>query len=44
MGPGGQLQEVRSFDTVDGLYDCVWSEEAENILVSACGDGSIKVR
>ncbi len=31
------------FDTVDGLYDCVWSEENENILVSACGDGSIKV-
>jgi hypothetical protein len=43
MGPGG-IQEVRSFDTADGLYDCVWSEEAENILVSASGDGSIKVR
>lgn len=25
-------------------YDCVWSEENENILVSASGDGSIKVR
>lgn len=24
-------------------YDCVWSEENENILVSASGDGSIKV-
>ena len=43
MGPGGQMQEWRAFDTVDGLYDCAWSEENENILVSACGDGSIKV-
>lgn len=43
MGPGG-ITEWRSFDTADGLYDCVWSEENENILVSASGDGSIKVR
>lgn len=42
MGPGG-ITEWRSFDTADGLYDCVWSEENENILVSASGDGSIKV-
>ena len=35
--------EHRAFDTADGLYDCCWSEENENILVSACGDGSIKV-
>lgn len=42
MTPNG-LQELRSFDTADGLYDCVWSEENENILVSASGDGSIKV-
>ncbi len=31
------------FDTTDGLYDCAWSEDNENILVSASGDGSIKV-
>ena len=37
------MKEFRSFDTVDGLYDCAWSEENENILVSASGDGSIKV-
>jgi hypothetical protein len=43
MGPSG-IQEVRVFDSVDGLYDCAWSEENENILVSASGDGSIKVR
>lgn len=42
MSPGG-LVEVRVFDTADGLYDCAWSEENENILVSASGDGSIKV-
>ena len=42
MGPAG-LQEVRVFDTADGLYDCAWSEENENILLSASGDGSIKV-
>lgn len=27
----------------DGLYDCRWSESNENVLVSASGDGSIKV-
>jgi peroxin-7 len=43
MGPGG-IVEQRVFDTQDGLYDCAWSEENENILVSASGDGSIKVR
>jgi len=41
MTPDG-LREWRVFDTVDGLYDCAWSEENENILVSASGDGSIK--
>ncbi len=28
---------------MDGLYDCAWNEENENILLAACGDGSIKV-
>ena len=37
------LVEVAAFDTADGLYDCCWSEENENILVSASGDGSVKV-
>ena len=41
MTPEG-LREWRVFDTVDGLYDCAWSEENENILVSASGDGSVK--
>lgn len=42
MGPQGMV-EVAQFDTLDGLYDCAWSEENENLLVSACGDGSVKV-
>ena len=27
----------------DGLYDCTWSESNDNHLVSASGDGSLKV-
>jgi peroxin-7 len=42
MTPSG-LTEWRVFDTADGLYDCCWSENNENILLSASGDGSIKV-
>ena len=42
MGPNG-LVEVARFESADGLYDCCWSEENENILVSASGDGSVKV-
>jgi hypothetical protein len=35
--------ETAAFDTADGLYDCAWSEENENILLAASGDGSVKV-
>jgi WD40 repeat protein len=35
------LQKV--FDTQDGLYDVAWSEVHENQLVTASGDGSIKL-
>jgi peroxin-7 len=42
MTPGG-LVETAAFDTADGLYDCAWSEENENLLLAACGDGSVKV-
>jgi peroxin-7 len=31
------------FDTADGLYDCAWSEENENVVLAASGDGSVKV-
>lgn len=32
-----------SFDTQDGLYDLAWSEAHENQVVTASGDGSIKL-
>ena len=32
-----------SFDTQDGLFDIAWSELHENQLVTASGDGSIKL-
>jgi peroxin-7 len=31
------------FDTQDGLYDVAWSEAHENQIVSASGDGSLKL-
>jgi peroxin-7 len=37
------LELVATFDTQDGLYDCSWSEENENHLISGSGDGSIKL-
>lgn len=40
---GGPLREVAVFDTADGLYDCCWAEDNEHVLVSASGDGSVKV-
>ena len=44
VDPEEQLIECAySFDTNDGLYDCAWSEENENHLVSVSGDGSVKV-
>jgi peroxin-7 len=32
-----------SYETQDGLYDLAWSEVHENQLVTASGDGSIKL-
>ncbi|GJP37286.1 hypothetical protein CLOM_g21712 [Closterium sp. NIES-68] len=43
LAPGGGLVEVMAYDTADGLYDCCWSEANENLLVSASGDGSVKI-
>lgn len=43
-GPAGfQCFPLGHFDTNDGLYDCAWSELNENHLVSASGDGTIKL-
>ena len=44
LAPGGAgMREVCSFDTRDGVYDCTWSECNENHLVTASGDGSVKM-
>jgi peroxin-7 len=37
------IREVASWYSRDALYDCAWSEENENHLVSSSGDGSIKL-
>ncbi|KAG0050625.1 peroxisomal targeting signal 2 receptor [Gryganskiella cystojenkinii] len=43
-GPAaGQINVERVFDTQDGLFDVCWSEVNENQLVTASGDGSIKL-
>lgn len=42
LTPAG-LVETAVFDTSDGLYDCAWSEENENVVLAASGDGSVKV-
>ncbi|KAH9846136.1 WD40 repeat-like protein [Lenzites betulinus] len=44
-GPGGvpALSLDKFYETQDGLYDVAWSEIHENQLVSASGDGSLKL-
>ncbi|KAJ3173410.1 peroxisomal targeting signal 2 receptor [Geranomyces variabilis] len=42
-GGGGGITADRVYDTQDGLYDCAWSEEHENQIVTSSGDGSIKL-
>ncbi|KAL1917934.1 uncharacterized protein VTP21DRAFT_3768 [Calcarisporiella thermophila] len=42
VGPEG-IDAERIFDTQDGLFDVCWSEVNENHLISASGDGSIKL-
>lgn len=37
------IREICSWYSRDALYDCAWSEENENHLVSSSGDGSIKL-
>ncbi|KAI0388773.1 WD repeat domain-containing protein [Xylariaceae sp. FL0594] len=42
LGPGG-VQIMKTFDTNDAQYDLAWSEINENQLLTACGDGSVKL-
>lgn len=37
------IQVEKYYDTNDALYDVAWSEINENQLLTACGDGSIKL-
>jgi peroxin-7 len=37
------MPQVVSYETQDGLYDLAWSEIHENQLVTASGDGSLKL-
>ncbi|KAF9814828.1 hypothetical protein IEO21_04880 [Rhodonia placenta] len=43
LGPGPGGVPGLSYDTQDGLYDVAWSEVHENQLVTASGDGSIRL-
>lgn len=43
VNPVNEIQCLRSYDTQDGLFDCAWSEQNENHLIAASGDGSIKL-
>uniref|UniRef100_A0A7S4PJY4 Peroxin-7 n=2 Tax=Guillardia theta TaxID=55529 RepID=A0A7S4PJY4_GUITH len=42
LRPSGAV-ESRAYMTQDAVYDCCWSESNEHHLVSACGDGSLKL-
>ncbi|GMH43477.1 hypothetical protein BSKO_11399 [Bryopsis sp. KO-2023] len=37
------LQEIWGCDTEHGVFDCCWSETRDNVLVSACTDGGLKI-
>ncbi|KAG6856558.1 hypothetical protein H0H87_003240 [Tephrocybe sp. NHM501043] len=43
-GPSGHpILKIDNYETQDGLYDVAWSEIHENQLVTASGDGSIRL-
>ncbi|KAM3065386.1 peroxisomal targeting signal 2 receptor [Clarireedia jacksonii] len=42
LTPNG-IQVEKTFDTQDSMYDLSWSEANENQVITACGDGSIKL-
>lgn len=42
-GPAPALNLDKFYPTQDGLYDVAWSEVHENQLVSASGDGSLRL-
>lgn len=42
-GPGGAVTPVCEWLTRDGVYDCAWSEANEHVILTAQGDGSLKL-
>jgi peroxin-7 len=36
-----KLAVMQTFDHPDAVFDCSWTEFNDNLLISACGDGSI---
>ena len=42
-GSSKPLQLIHSFDTREGCFDCAWAENNENLLLSCCGDGTLKI-
>uniref|UniRef100_A0A060T083 Peroxin-7 n=1 Tax=Blastobotrys adeninivorans TaxID=409370 RepID=A0A060T083_BLAAD len=43
IGADGMIRPQSQFDTQDGLFDLAWSEIHENQIVTANGDGTIKL-
>lgn len=41
--PRSNVLTLTSFDTQDALFDLAWSESHENQIVTASGDGSIRL-
>ncbi|KAJ4976403.1 hypothetical protein NE237_001509 [Protea cynaroides] len=41
--PNAPITELYAFDTADAVYDCTWSEDNDNLLVTAIADGSVKL-
>jgi len=41
--PNTEIRLEKAFNTQDGLYDLAWSEIHENQIVTASGDGSLKL-
>lgn len=43
ISPEGRMVCEGQFDTQDGIFDVAWSEQHENHVATACGDGSVKL-
>ena len=43
LSPTGQMEPISVFDEPDAVFDCSWSENQASFLLTASGDGSVKV-